>query len=388
MSTELVAEYLDRIAAISPAISGRTAEAEELRRVPTENIKELGEAGLFRVFQPQRFGGPELSMADVLPMITQTAMACPSSSWVMAVLQIHQWILGLSPEQTQDEVWGDDPEALLCGVLQPRAMAKRVEGGYELGAAVWPYASGCDFASWAHVGGLVQNDNGPPDATVFLLPAKDFEIIDDWHVVGLRGTGSKSLSMKGTFVPAHRGFKLADAIAGKLGEGRSTLYQSAILPMLCLNITGTALGVARTTIETFITHIEKRNLPFSMDKQVDSPQTHELLAEVMLMVDSAELLLDKGGALVRDYAEAREQMPVIERSQVRVYSSAAVRQCVTAIDVMFAASGGSALQENNPLYKLSMNARAVAAHAALAHENNLQLWGAARLGKPLNSPMI
>jgi len=373
---------------MSDALRGRVAQADELRQVPTENIKALGEAGLFRVFQPKCFGGPELSMADVLPMITQTAQACPSSSWVMAVLQIHQWILGLAPEQTQEEVWADDPETLLCGVLQPRAMAKRVDGGYELGEAVWPYASGCDFASWAHLGGLVQNDNGPPDATIFLLPASDFEIIDDWHVVGLRGTGSKSLSAQETFVPDHRAFKLTDAIAGKLGEGRSTLYQSALMPMLCLNITGTALGVARTTIKTFIAHIENRNLPFSMDKQVDSPQTHELLADVMLMVDSAELLLDKGGAMVRDYAEAQEQMPVFERSQVRVYSSAAVKQCVTAIDAMFAASGGTALQDSNPLYKLSIEARAVAAHAALAHENNLQLWGAARLGKPLNSPMI
>jgi 3-hydroxy-9,10-secoandrosta-1,3,5(10)-triene-9,17-dione monooxygenase len=327
-------------------------------------------------------------MAAVLPMVAQTAMACPSTAWVMAVLQIHAWMTGLCPEKAQDEVWGDDPETLVCGVLQPRSIAKRVEGGYELGEALWPYSSGCDFASWAQLGGLVQNDNGPPEAKVFLLPNSDYKIVDDWHVVGLRGTGSKSVSMEGAFVPEHRVFSFADAISGKLGKGRSPLYQSALLPMLCLNVTGPALGAARTTIETFIAHIEKRNLPFSMLKQVDSPRTHELIGEVMLQADSAELMLEKGAELVRNYSEAKKVMPVEERSRIRAYSSGAVRQCVNAIESLFLASGGTALQESHPLQQLLRDSKAMAEHAALSHENNLELWGAVRLGKPLNSQMI
>lgn len=388
MSKQSVAEYHDRISAISAAMRERTGEAEDSRRVPEQNIAELGKAGLFRVFQPARFGGAEMSMAEVLPMIVQTARACPSTAWVMAVLQIHTWLLALDSDQAQEEVYGDDPETLIGGVLQPKGIALRVKGGYELGAAVWPYSSGCDFASWSHLGGLVMNENGPPDAMVFLVPRQDYEIIDDWQVTGLRGTGSKSLSIKGAFVPEHRTFSLADAVSGKLGEGRSSLYQSAMLPMLCLNVTGPALGAAQTALETFVAHIENRNLPFSILKQIDSPQTHHLVGEVLLQLDSATLMLEKGAALVQEYAEEKNQMPVDQRSRVRVYSSAAVRQCVAAIESMYLASGGTALQESHPLQQLSRDSKAMAVHAALSHENNLELWGAVKLGKPLNSQMV
>ena len=383
-----IAEYHQRIAALAPALRERAGEAEKFRRLSQQTIDELDAAGLIRVFQPAGYGGPELSMAEVLPMLVQTARACPSTSWVMAVLQIHIWINGLFPQQAQAEVFKDDERALVCGVLQPRAMAKRVAGGYELAETIWPYSSGCDFAQWAHVGGLLHKDGGPPEVTVFLLPEAEYDIIDDWHVTGLRGTGSKSLAIAGAFVPEHRAISFADAIAGELGKGLSPLFQSSILPMLCLNITGPALGAAYTATEVFINHIENRNLPFSIHKQIDSAQAHHLLGEVMLQTGSAELMLDHGAALVRDRAEAGRQMPLVERNLVRAYSSGAVRQCIAAIESLFLAAGGTALQETHPLQQLNRDAKATAVHAALAHENNLELWGASRLGKPLNSQFV
>ena len=383
-----IADYRDRIAALAPALRERAGEAERLRRLSQQTIDELDAAGLIRVFQPAGYGGPELSMAEVLPMLVQTARACPATAWVMAVLQIHIWIMGLFPEQAQDEVFKDDDRSLVCGVLQPRAVAKRVTSGYELSGTSWPYASGCDVAHWAHVGGLLHKDGGPPEVMVFLLPEAEYDIVDDWHVTGLRGTGSKSLAITGAFVPEHRAISFTDAIAGVLGKGRSSLYQSSILPMLCLNITGPALGAAYTATDIFINHIENRNLPFSIHKQIDSAQAHRLLGEVMLQTGSAELMLDHGAALVRDRAEAGQQMPLVERNQVRAYSSGVVRQCIAAVESLFLASGGTALQETHPLQQLNRDAKATAVHAALAHENNLELWGASRLGKPLNSAFV
>ena len=383
-----IATYHDRIAALAPALRERAGEAERLRRLSQQTIDELVAAGLFRVYQPARFGGPELFMAEVLPLITQIARACPATAWVLAIMQMHIWLMGLYPQQAQDEVFKDDSHTLVCGVLQPRAMAKRVAGGYELTQTTWPYSSGCDFARWAMVGGLVHSDGGPPEMKVFLLPEAEYDIVDDWHVVGLRGSGSKSLATGGTFVPEHRVIKFADAITGELSKGLSALYQSSILPMLCLNLTGPPLGAAYMAIEVFISHIENRNLPFSLHKQVDSAQAHRLLGEAMMQTGSAELMLERGTAMVRDAAEAGEQMALVERNRARVYSSGAVRQCITAVESLFLASGGTALQETHPLQQLNRDIKAMAQHAALAHENNLELWGASRLGKPLNSEFV
>ena len=383
-----VAEYHERIASLSTSLRERTVEAEKQRRLSQQTIDELVAAGLFRAYLPARFGGPELFMAEVLPLITQIARACPATAWVLAIMQMHIWLMGLYPQQAQDEVFRDDSDTLVCGVLQPRAMAKRVAGGYELGETTWPYSSGCDFARWATVGGLVHSDGGPPEMKVFLLPEAEYDIIDDWHVAGLRGSGSKSLATSGTFVPEHRAIKFADAITGELSKNLSALYQSSILPMLCLNLTAPPLGAAYTAIEVFINHIENRNLPFSLHKQVDSAQAHRLLGEALMQTGSAELMLECGTAMVRDTAEAGEIMPLVERNRTRVYSSGAVRQCVAAIESLFLASGGTALQDTHPLQQFNRDAKAMALHAAIAHENNLELWGASRLGKPLNSEFV
>ena len=383
-----IPEYHDRIAALTPALRERAGAAERQRRLSQQTIDELVAAGLYRAYLPARFGGPELFMAEVLPLITQIARACPATAWVLAIMQMHTWLTGLYPQQAQDEVFEDDSDTLVCGVLQPRGMAKRVAGGYELLEAQWPYSSGCDFARWAQVGGLVHQDDGPPEMRVFLLPRGEYDIIDDWHVTGLRGSGSKSLATGGTFVPEHRTIRFADAISGELSKGRSALYRSSILPILCINPAIPVIGTACTAIEGFIDHIENRNLPFSIHKQVDSAQAHQVLGEAMMQTGSAELLLERGTALVRDTAEAGGLMPLVERNRIRAYSSGAVRQCVAAIEALFLASGGTAMQETHPLQQLTRDAKAMALHAALAHENNLELWGASRLGKPLNSEFV
>ena len=383
-----IPEYLDRIAALTPALRERAGAAERQRRLSQQTIDELVAAGLYRAYLPARFGGPELFMAEVLPLITQIARACPATAWVLAIMQMHTWLTGLYPQQAQDEVFEDDSDTLVCGVLQPRGMAKRVAGGYELLEAQWPYSSGCDFARWAQVGGLVHQDGGPPEMRVFLLPRGEYDIIDDWHVTGLRGSGSKSLATGGTFVPEHRTIRFADAITGDLSQGLSALYRSSILPMLCINPAIPVIGTACTAIEVFIDHIENRHLPFSIHKQVDSAQAHQVLGEAMMQTGSAELMLERGTALVRDTAEAGGLMPLVERNRIRTYSSGAVRQCVAAIEALFLASGGTAMQETHPLQQLTRDAKAMALHAALAHENNLELWGASRLGKPLNSEFV
>ena len=366
----------------------RIPQTESERCIPSTSVSELRDAGLFRVFQPQRFGGPELPMRSALKIVSEVAKGCPSTAWVLAVLQIDAWMLGLFPDSTQDEVFGDHPDALIAGVLQPRANATKVDKGYELGAGRWPYASGCDHAEWFYLGALVAQANAPPDPMLFLLPAADVAIVDDWHVTGLRGTGSKSLTIDSAFVPSHRSLRLAAAIDGTAGKNRSPLYQSAFVPMLALNVTGPSIGAAKTAIEEFKNHIQQRNLPFSTHKQVAAAQTHQVLAQAMLAVDSAELLVEHAAESIRLAAEQSATLSIAQRARVRALGSAAVSQCVDAVQALFLASGGQAVQQGILMQQLHRDVNAMALHAALCNANNLELWGAAELNQALNSTFV
>jgi len=383
-SASVGAHYIDVARTLSPQFKDRAAAAEELRMVPPESIAALRSAGLCRAFQSARFGGPELPMQTVLQIVTEIATGCPSTAWVLAVLQIHEFVLGLFPDAAQEEVFGEDPDTLVAGVLQPRSSAKKVDGGYLIEKGRWFFGSGCDHASWAFVGALVFEGEGDPEPVLMLLPPGEWQILDDWRVVGLSATGSKSITVDNAFIPEHRTLPMMPAVSGEAGRGKAALYQSGFVPMLALNVTGPALGAARTAIDLFRDQAQHRTIPFTTEPQIEARQTYRQLAEAMTKTDIAYLLLDRAAESVRLAAESGRIMEYQARARVRVDSSYAVRQCLEAIETLYLASGGGVLQQSHPLGRLQRDVHAMDLHGALVLEPNLELYGAIALGQ--NSP--
>ncbi len=378
-----------RATELLPHLRAAAAEADALRRIPDASIAALVAAGLPRVFQPARFGGPELPMSAVLPLVAGLASACPSTAWVLAVLQIHAWIVGLFPDAAQEEVFGGAPGTLVAGVLQPRGTARPEAGGYLLEAGRWPFASGGDHGEWALVGALVPGNCGPPEAVLLLLRPGEFSLFDDWHVTGLRGTGSKSIATAGgVFVPAHRALAFRAALSGDAGAGRTPLYRAAFVPMLSLNVTGPALGAARQAVEQFTRHLEGRTLPFSAAPQIAAAQTHRQVGEAKLRIGAAELVLERAAAAVATAAERNVPMTLEARARVRAESAWAVRACLEAVEGLYLASGGGVLQEAHPLARLHRDVHGMSLHAALNLDNNVELYGAAVLGQPLATQFV
>ena len=204
-------ELLSRAAALVPVVGERAARAEQLRRLPDETLADLIDAGLFRIANPDRFGGVGLDLDTVFDVAIELGRGCGSTAWVYCVLAAHTWMLGLWPEQAQDEYFAAGPDTLASSSLDPgQARVEVVAGGYRL-AGHWSFSSGCDAASWALLGGL-----GPTGLTYFLVPMAKVTIVDTWFVSGLRGTGSKDLVIEDAFVPNHRVAELR-----LLAEGQS-----------------------------------------------------------------------------------------------------------------------------------------------------------------------
>src|SRR5262249_48888903 len=134
-------------------------------------------------------------------------------AWVYAVLGEHQWLLASFPLQAQIDIWGDDPRALASSSLAPRAVARRVPGGWRL-SGDYPFSSGRTPPRWAVIGTFLEPADNPAGVGYLLVPFSDIEIIDDWHVLGLVGTGSRTLRLEDVFVPEHRCAMLNDMLAG------------------------------------------------------------------------------------------------------------------------------------------------------------------------------
>src|SRR5204863_9022270 len=54
----------------------------------------------------------------------------------------------------------------------------------------------------------------PRHIAYLLVPLAETEIVDDWQVLGLAGTGSKSLVLRDVFIPEHRCVMVADLFSG------------------------------------------------------------------------------------------------------------------------------------------------------------------------------
>src|SRR5690348_10660886 len=182
-------ELLERARALIPRLTERAPAAAAARRLPPETIAEFHEAGILRILQPKMFGGLQGRFRIFSRIVEELTWGCASSAWVYAVLAEHQWIVTGYSEQAQVDVWGDDPLAVVASSLAPRAAATRTTGGWRLSGR-YSFSSGCDYAQWAVIGAFLGDAGDMRHAAYLLVPLGEVEIIDDWHVLGLRGTGS------------------------------------------------------------------------------------------------------------------------------------------------------------------------------------------------------
>ena len=123
-STPTVEELLQRARDMHPVLLGRCAEARELRRVPDQTIADFKAAGFFRMMQPARYGGYEMSPRHFYDVVFEIARACPSSGWVLSVVGVHSWQLGLLDDRAQREVWGDDDEVIISSSYAPKGVVE------------------------------------------------------------------------------------------------------------------------------------------------------------------------------------------------------------------------------------------------------------------------
>src|SRR5579864_6208176 len=278
-----------------PALRERAPRAEELRRLPDETIADLHQTGLFRILQPGRVGGSELPFRSIVELVAVIGRGCGSTAWVLANLAAHHWLLGMWAPEAQDEIWGQSPDNLIgSALIFPRGRARRVDGGYRV-TGRWPFSSGVDPAAWNLVGAIVNDEeSGVTEPRIFLMPAKDYTIIDTWHVIGLAGTGSKDIAAEDVFVPEYRTLAV-NQITGGPNPGSTVnpavLYQLPAISLFAFCIAGVALGIAQGAIEYFIQTTRTRTSYYTGRNLADFVTLQIHVGEATAFADAARAVI-------------------------------------------------------------------------------------------------
>lgn len=369
----------DRIATLAPALRARAAETEKLRQIPAASIRALTEAGLFRALAPKRYGGSELDAATVYGAVIDVARACAATGWVAGLMAIHSFMLARFDPRAQDEVWAAGPDTLAASGVAPSGEAVRVEGGVRV-TGRWSYASGVDHCAWAILNTHVRDDRYPdmkPTSHFVVVPAADYTIEDDWHVAGLRGSGSKSVRLENVFVPGHR-VELGLAIHAGKASGlavNSALYQISFPALFALVFAPSAIGNALAMIDHFREFMAVRRAAYTGAAFSSKPATWSRLADAIASVDAARLLLERDLAALAREATSGDRPAAATTERARFDVAFIVDLCARAVDRLYAGSGGRALFESSPLQRCFRDMHAITQHAATSIDDAGERYG-------------
>jgi alkylation response protein AidB-like acyl-CoA dehydrogenase len=374
---------------LAPVLRDRAAATGQARRVPDETIKDFWDAGLWYLMKPKKFGGPEVRPDIALSVAYELARGDGSAAWVWAVMSIHDFLVALWPEEFQREYWAKD--TLSASSFAPTGAAKPADGGYRV-SGKWNFCSGIDNADWLLLGvffGPPAGGSPMPDIRYVMVPKGDYKIIDDWHVFGLRGTGSKAVAVEDIFVPNHRICGLGEMVQGVAPGSKvhdSPLYKTSFFTIIPFTISSPANGIARGAFEAFIEEMKVREGSFDHSPLSKKPGMQLAVAEAGAMIDAANLLYRHAFRRTMDKIFAGEPISLEDRARNRRDQGYAVMQARLAAEKLFTAQAGRGIYEGNRVQRAYADLQALQGHIVAGWEMPAYSYGQIVLGGAPSDP--
>jgi len=383
MAARSADEYLERARELRPLLEKNAAETNALRRVHPENVAALKRAGFWEIARPARMGGSQLELRALHRVTSELAQACPSTAWVLSVTSAHVWLLGLFSDRVQDEFLAEDPDTVLSGTLASQGVARPAPGGWRVSGR-WQFASGCDHALWNMIGARVESDDpAVPKGVHVMAPVRDYAIDDTWHVLGLRGSGSKDLVLDDVFVPAHRALPTAQLFLQNgpdPGRHGSPLYWTPVGPGLAFHICGPVLGIAKGALAAHIDATRVRSDRYTGAQKANVPGQQLRVAEADMAIRAAEGMMERVADGFAEHGASRSLPDAARAAELTLLASYAVKQCREAVQLLYDGAGSNAAREGGALVGFFRDMSVGSHHGIVDFDVAAEAWGRVRLG--------
>jgi alkylation response protein AidB-like acyl-CoA dehydrogenase len=380
-------ELVGRAAGLAPLLDEHARWSDENRRLHDDVVAALADGGFFRLRKPARYGGREISARTLVAIGAALGRGDAAAGWVTSIYTIPAWMAGVFPDHVQDEVFAD-PDVRICGTLSPSGHAEPVDGGYRL-TGKWGFISGALHAQWQEIIAMTPTPDGGMQPLMALVPLSDLEIVDDWHVAGLRGSGSVSTAASEVFVPAERTMPLVDVLTQQYrsqANADSVMYRTPLMPVTAAATVGTLLGMAQGAMDVFVRRMPERSITYTeYATQRDAPVTHLQLAEAALKTDQAEFHSFRIADVLDAKTRAGESWTLRERARSRADVGMVSALAKDAVDVLASASGGSSLYDDAAMQRINRNVQATNLHALIYPTTAFELYGRVLSGLDANT---
>ncbi|TDG02843.1 flavin-dependent monooxygenase [Paraburkholderia guartelaensis] len=343
--------------ALIEEVKRRRDDFDALSHVPRDMVRKMKRAGIFRAGTPRRFGGDALPPHQFLAMLERIAIADGSTAWVAAFGSANTYLASL-PVETQAKLYASGPDQVFAGGLYPLQKGIRVPGGFMV-SGQWRFASGCKGADWIGVGiGGAPDNAGKPFTAVF--PSSEVEIVDNWNVVGMQGTGSHDLRLKDKFVDEQWTFARGGAatIDEPLYRYPTVAYQAQV--HAAVNI-----GLARAALDLLAGMSGVTQTTTGAPRLADRAYYRSGLAQAEAQLRSARAFFFESAEAAWQTILAGDAVAPAEANILRLSATHAAHTCAEVVMAAYKMAGIGAIYRESRLQRLVRDSIVVTQHAFL-----------------------
>lgn len=362
-------DLLDAVERMRGMLEANAPVAEAERKLPQAVFDAMFDAGLFGMLAPQAYGGFELPITETMRVWEAVTRIDSAAGWNLVMNQGFGCTAAWLPEDGARELFGDGPTTM-AGPFFPPGSARRVDGGWQVTAS-GSFVSGCHNVAWLWVPALetedgepvMDRDSGQPIAYAFIVPREEAEILDTWHTLGMRGTGSTDISVADTFVPDRRTMRIGPLETPAPGfEG--PLYRMWPLSAV-LGETTVSIGVAAKAVDSILELVGTKTPNFATSALSDQPLAQHTVGRAAARVNASRDTLHAAARQAYDEVESSgELLSWDAKLRLQLAITYAAETCAEAVRLVHDVAGSSGIRLEQPFERLFRDAHTLTQHAS------------------------
>jgi alkylation response protein AidB-like acyl-CoA dehydrogenase len=318
---------------------------------------------LFQLALPRALGGAEIDLPTYVQVLEEIGKADASTGWIVNQCAIFATYAARMPRDIARMIWIDTPRCVVANTPMPTAKAIVVPGGYRVTGRMG-FSTGCRHAAWlaarahVHENGQLRLRDGQPEQLYLFVPVAEAELLDTWHVRGMRGTGTYHFAVSDVFVPAERTVLQSGAPLLETGP----LYQIPRTLLFASADGAVALGVARSCLATFF-ELAGAKTPRAMQATLrDQPMVQATVGHAEAHLRSGRAFLTEAVREIWTEATSTGAVTQERRAVLRLASTHAIRLAVQVVDSVYNAAGVTAIYEGNLIQRHFQDIHVISQH--------------------------
>lgn len=375
--------WLSRVAAVADLVAEHRQDAERARSMPRPVFEALADAGLTRMWISAELGGGQAGIRAGCAAISALARIDASAAWQIGVQGAIGRLSDYLPEPTARKLFADH-RGLVVGGINPAGRAVAVPGGYRV-SGEWGFASGSAHADWMvstailhDAAGPVLTTRGTPAVRMVFVPRAQIQMLDTWHTLGLRATGSNHYRLTDVFVPDDHTVDQATLLACPPPRA-SRGYAVSYYDFAPFTSASTVIGIGRDALDSF-KELATRKVPArGRSSLADSHTVQDRLARAQMQVHSCQVLLNDAADRV---SEAGEHGGPALSALIRLTTGTVGEQVAAAVSTLCTLAGTSSLYTSSRLERCFRDVNSAVRHIMLA-PSNIEMVGQYLLGGEL-----